>query len=728
MPQSLIDQLPKIVADGKREAEQILERLSSPNRITLQTNELVLPSKDRSGLFKGQLPTLPAQLKVPIGATQLDLRATPDTPLLSTQTEFTEPVEYSGWLNRLMYGDNLLVMQALLAGDQASGLPSMRGKIDLIYIDPPFDSKTDYRTKVTLPNVTLEQRPTVIEQFAYADTWKDGTASYLRMVYPRLVLMRELLSDKGSIYVHIDWHVGHYVKLLIDEVFGRQNFVNQITIKRTDPKNNVTRRLGITTDNIFWFSKDIKSYRVNLGTTRGGLSDAALKEYSLIQLPSGDIVTYEDGMNGRLLKLNDATVPSNNSERQFEWRGARPARGRSWPRDLRGMEEGLENGEYFLRDMQKGAARCKVSFLDENKGQILQDLWLDAGTMKSGSGTGYATEKPESLLNRIIQLSTEPRNIVADFFAGSGTTGAVAERLGRKWIMSDIGKPACMIMRKRFIDQDAKPFFYQSIGDYQKEQFTKSEFKTIGSLAHVVLQLYGALPFLKESGQNNIGYIKASRTLVLVDSPNKLTGLNTIKKAQQLRSTFMGGWAKAIVLGWNFETNIGQVIANLNDTNIEVLVIPADLLDRLKTKSSYQQLIKSGKIRFSSLQYLTIRTLDVQPLNENEEELTIELDNYVLLSPDALPLTEEDKAKLQDIVATDPLSLIEYWSIDPDYDGEVFRSRWQDYRENTANDDDPLRVVRSTTLKVPKIKGKRKVCVKVVDVFGFESAVVEEIQ
>jgi site-specific DNA-methyltransferase (adenine-specific)/adenine-specific DNA-methyltransferase len=189
----------------------------------------------------------------------------------------------------------------------------------------------------------------------------------------------------------------------------------------------------------------------------------------------------------------------------------------------------------------------------------------------------------------------------------------------------------------------------------------------------------------------------------------------------------MGGWQKVIILGWNFETNIGQVISTLNDENIEVLVIPADLLDRLKTKSSYQQLIKTGKIRFSSLQYLSIKPIKVEKGKVDIETLTIKLDNYVLLSPDALPLSEEDRDKLQKIIAEEPLALIEYWSVDPDYDGKVFRSRWQDYRENTENDSDPLRVVTEALIEVDKKDGLRKVCVKAVDVFGFESAVVEEV-
>ena len=187
MPISLIEELPRIVKEGRAEVERILERINSGNALSLQTNEFVLPSKDISGLFRGNIPS---------------------------QDE-------DEWKNRLIYGDNSLVMQGLLAGDSLSGLESMRAKIDLIYIDPPFDSKADYRTKITLPNANLSQKPTVIEQFAYADTWKDGTVSYLKMIYPRLALMRELLSEKGSIYVHIDWHVGHYVKILLDDIFGK---------------------------------------------------------------------------------------------------------------------------------------------------------------------------------------------------------------------------------------------------------------------------------------------------------------------------------------------------------------------------------------------------------------------------------------------------------------------------------------------------------------------------
>ena len=194
---------------------------------------------------------------------------------------------------------------------------------------------------------------------------------------------------------------------------------------------------------------------------------------------------------------------------------------------------------------------------------------------------------------------------------GSGTTASVAEKLGRRWITCDFGKPATMIMRKRLIDQEAKPFLYQAVGDYQKEVLhSTKEFKRIGDLSQVVLNLYGAMPLYGTVDENlprNLGQLKGSRTLVYVDSPNKMTGAAIIKKAQELKESFMGGWNKVIILGWNFTFDIANVLKDIDRNKIEVLVIPPDLITKLSKNSSYQQLLKSGAIRFSTLQYLTIK-------------------------------------------------------------------------------------------------------------------------
>ena len=339
----------------------------------------------------------------------------------------------------------------------------------------------------------------------------------------------------------------------------------------------------------------------------------------------------------------------------------------------------------------------------------------------------YATQKPEKMIDRLIKALCPENGIIADFFAGSGTTGAAAEKLGRRWIMSDFGKPANMIMRKRLIDQEAKPFLYQAVGDYQREVFASTkEFKRVGDLSQVVLNLFGAIPFVDENAPRNLGQLKGTRTLVYVDSPNKMTGLSTIKKAQELKESFMGGWNKVVILGWNFTFDIANILKDIDRSQIEVLVIPPDLLNKLSKNSSYQQLLRNNTIRFSSLQYLTIKELKMNTLSTEEDELEIELENYVLLSPDALPLDDKYKEQLQQLIAHDPLALIEYWSVDPDYDGETFRSKWQDYRENKYNDNGPLRVIKYAKIQVPH-KEHRTICVKAVDVFGFESIVVKEI-
>lgn len=235
--------------------------------------------------------------------------------------------------------------------------------------------------------------------------------------------------------------------------------------------------------------------------------------------------------------------------------------------------------------------------------------------------------------------------------------------------------------------------------------------------------------------QRNLGQIngldwggqKGKKTLVLADSPNKLTGATTLKKAIAQRDNLLGGWDRVVVLGWNFEPSIGETITALNDDRLEVLVIPPDLMDRLKKKGGIDKL--RGQVRFSSLQYLTLHPITRSPsaANPAQETLVVRLKNYVLLSPEAINLDDANRAKLQAVANAEPLALIEYWAVDPDYDGQVFRSVWQDYRGNTANDADELRVVTQATLTLPATPDPRKVCVRVVDVFGFEAEVVAAV-
>jgi len=699
MSKTLLEQLPEIVAAGKRQAEQILEGLESRTRVGLQTRELVVPAKD--SVMGNLLRAAPEKPPTLVG----NLSLIND---VSGQTELS-PSSATPWFNRLVYGDNLLAMSALLAGDEHT--PSMRGKVDLVYIDPPFDSKTDYRTKITLPGGEVEQKPTVIEQFAYSDTWADGTASYLAMLVPRFCLMRELLSDRGSIYVHVGPNVASWVEVVLQSIFGPTESAS-ICWKRVTAHGD-SQRWGTVHDAILWKTK-----------SEDFIWNPQFEPYSEEYVKSKYTQTNAEG---RRYRLDNLTSPNPRPNMTYEWRGCKPPEN-GWRYELATMEKLYGEGKIELPKKAGGRPQLR-RFLDQGEGVPLGTFWADIFPVNSQAKErlNYDTQKPTALLERIIKASTVDDSIVADFFGGSGTTASEAESLGRRWITSDLGKPACMIMRKRFIDQDAKPFLFQAIGDYQVEaaKSTLGRKFRVGDLAQIVLGLYGALPLNPEDNPNrNLGKIPQSRSLIFVDSPQKLTGLATLRKAQELRGSHLGGWEKVVVLGWNFTPDIGEVIAGLNDPKLEVLVIPPDLLDRLKKKGDK---LKADEVRFSSLQYVTIKPVERKTLPSGEM-LTIELDNYVLLSPDALNLEPKDKEKLQSIVNRDPLALIEYWSVDPDYDGEIFRSVWQDYRGNTANDDDELRVVRRAVVsELPVKSGTRRVCVRVVDVFGFEAEVVRTV-
>ncbi|MFZ2220376.1 MAG: site-specific DNA-methyltransferase [Rhodoferax sp.] len=736
MPKSLLEQLPEIVAQGRKEAEKILEGIESRHRVSLQTREVVLPAKDSAVQDWVTAHKRSAQREV-FAPGQTSLIESPQ-PMLGEAIAAGHPVPVDGqpWANRLIYGDNLLAMAALLAGDDTT--PSLRGKVDLIYIDPPFDSKADYRTKVTLPGMELEQKPTVIEQFAYSDTWSDGTASYLAMITPRLILMRELLADTGSIYVHLDWHVGHYVKIVMDEIFGRNNFVNEIVWKRKFGNAAESQRLGAAYDTLFFYSKTENYYFNQL---RDKTSDH-VQEYIKNRFTRIDSTGKHAGKKWMPYPLANPGSPTPNLV--YNYKGYSPPP-KGW-RMVQSKLEALDNDDRLYFPAEKSQRLQEKKYLDEYEGQPINSLWQDVFVINSQAteALDYGTQKPEQLLERILQLSSAKTHLILDIFGGSGTTAAVAEKLGRRWITTDLGKPACMIMRKRLIDLDAKPFLYQAIGDYQVEaaKATLGRDFRIGDLSNIVLSLYGALPLpLDVNPQRNLGQIasidisgtgsrKGSKTLVLADSPNKLTGAATLKKAIAQRDNLMGGWDRVVVLGWNFEPSIGETITALNDSRLEVLVIPPDLMDRLKKKGGIDKL--RGQVRFSSLQYLTIHPLERKtvadaPDGAAQETLTVKLKNYVLLSPEAINLDDANRIKLQAIANQEPLALIEYWAVDPDYDGKVFRSVWQDYRGNTANDADALRVVTQAVVTTPTQNGPRRVCVRVVDVFGFEAEVIATV-
>ena len=342
-------------------------------------------------------------------------------------------------------------------------------QVDLVYIDPPFASGADYAKKVYIrrnPKVAeaiaqAEQELDIdelkaFEEKMYGDVW--DKEKYLNWMYENLVSIKSVLSDNASLFIHLDWHIVHYVKVLLDEIFGEHGFINEIIWQRTDPHNDAKNRLGRVHDTIFWYVNG-EEYIYDWASVVEPLSSAALKEYSLVRLPDGTTVAYSEGEDypagARRFKLDDCTWKGQSAQNKFNWKGATPSDKRVWPYSSpEEMDAAVERGEFYLRNPEQGACRCRVSFLDEREGQLLQSLWTECGRMKGGST--YPTEKPLNLLDRIIRIGSQTGMVVADFFGGSGVTASAAHRLERRFIHCDIGLNSVQSARDRLVADGAE--------------------------------------------------------------------------------------------------------------------------------------------------------------------------------------------------------------------------------------------------------------------------------
>lgn len=352
-----------------------------------------------------------------------ELRWTGKRPFTSTQyypaqlkERYGDPVD--GWMNRIYWGDNLQVMSHLLK--------EFRGKVDLVYIDPPFDSKADYKKTITIKSNRAESNLTNFEEKQYADIWTNDT--YLQFLYERIIIMKELLSEKGCLYVHCDWHRSHLIRCLLDEVFGANNFVNELIWKRSNPHGNQVKRFGSIHDTIFLYSRN-KDYIWN--------PQFDAHDESYIE----QFYRFTEENTGRKYRLgplnNFAGVDRPNLT--YEWNGFY----RTWRYTKEKMEQ-LEADNRLVYS-SSGLAQQKL-YLDEMQGVPPQDLLLN---FVPGGNAEYPTQKPEKLLERLILSSSNPGSIVFDCFMGSGTTQAVAMKLGRRFIGADINLGAIQTTTKR---------------------------------------------------------------------------------------------------------------------------------------------------------------------------------------------------------------------------------------------------------------------------------------
>ena len=371
-----------------------------------------------------------------------------------------------GWTNKLIWGDNKLVLSSLKNGPLREEIEA-QGGLKLIYIDPPFDVGADFSMDIEIGGETLTKEPNILEEIAYRDTWGKGADSFIAMIYERLVMMRDLLAEDGSIHVHCDWRVNGYMRLVLNEVFGTNFFVNEVIWQKIRSSKGQANGFGNVHDTIYFFSK-APNYLHNKQYTSHD-PERLETHYNLI-----------DEKTGKKYQLADFTQKGSGEPKYFGDRGLMvPPPGKHWIWSQERINEALKKN--LIVFTQSGKPRVK-RFLDESKGQPVEDIWTDIFPINSqaNESIGYPTQKPEALLERIIKASSNEGDLVADFFCGSGTTAAVAEKLGRKWIVSDLGKFAIHTTRKRMIGiqrqrkadgEDYRAFEILNLGKYERQHY-----------------------------------------------------------------------------------------------------------------------------------------------------------------------------------------------------------------------------------------------------------------
>ncbi len=545
------------------------------------------------------------------------------------------------WKNLLIWGDNKLVMSSLLHQGWA-------GKINLIYIDPPFFTGADFTVKTKVGDEQVTKEPSIIEEKAYRDTWNGGMASYLKYMYERLVLMKELLAENGSIYVHCDYRVAHYLKIVLDEIFGWENLLNEIIWCYTGP-GQAPDYFPRKHDTIFWYRKG-HNYIFN-------------KKLMFVKYKKSNIAAGRTSFTGR-------------------------------------------KSEERLLELDK-------------RGKLKEDWWDDIATIGyvHSEILDYATQKPEALLKRIILASSNPGDIVADFFCGSGTTGAVAEKLGRRWIMSDLSKFAIHTTRKRLMDihnskdlldekkknygRPARPFEILNIGNYELEYFQQKP----KDYLLFMLKLYGAEPI---TGFTYIHGKKGIR-LVHVGSLNAPVTMDEVRKC--ILECAENNITKLDILGWewSYEVNdLAKQLAKEHKIDLRLIQIPSvneiksalvgfDLkLLKIPEQIIDEKILKN--IRFSEVSYL-----EVEPIVKGRK-VTIKITDFQVPPSPWLDKVKDSIKKYSD--------LIDYWAVDWDYQGDTFHNQWQAYRTKKN------RKLDLEAIKTYKEPGNYEIMIKVVDVFG----------
>lgn len=603
--------------------------------------------------------------------------------------------QLKGWTNKLIWGDNKLILSSLANGPLREEIEK-EGGLKLIYIDPPFAVGADFSFNIEIGGETAEKKQSIIEEIAYRDTWGKGISSYLTMMYERLKLMHNLLADDGSIYVHCDWRVSHFLRLLLDDIFGPNRFINEIAWCTTGA-SRVEKNYPRKHDTILYYSKS-ENYTFNKDTIRIPYADGSIDRANRNVIATG-------GMNFESIELNaDGKVP--------------------------------------------------------------EDFWIDIqrAARYPGENVGYPTQKSEKLLERIIKASSNEGDLIADFFCGSGTTAAVAEKLNRKWIATDLSRFAVHTTRKRMIGiqrelqesgKDFRAFEILNLGKYERQFFmddlSNGKRKAKEDLyVDLILEAYKAK---RIEGHKTLHGSKAGRFVHVGPLDVPVTQNRLLDIFEECRQNL---YTQVDVLGFEFEMGLTpQFIQELKEKGVSITLkyIPKDVFDK--------RAVEKGQAKFYDVAYLNAKE------KINGKKVTVELTDFVthytqddiediqqsmragskvVIEDGQIIKVEKDKNGIitRTVLTENWYDWIDYWAIDFNYEdkkeiikvhnekGEVkerwtgnylFENEWQSFRTKKK----PTLEFTSTTHEY-KTSGKYKIMVKVVDILGIDTSKIIEIK
>ena len=663
--------------------------------------------------------------------------------------------QLKGWTNKLIWGDNKLILSSLANGPMREEIEK-EGGLKLIYIDPPFAVGADFGFNIEIGGETAEKKQSIIEEIAYRDTWGKGISSYLSMMYERLKLMHNLLADDGSIYVHCDGRVNSYLRLILQDVFGTDNNLNEIIWQRTTAGKFILNNLPKNSDYILWFSK---SSKYNYTPITSELSEDNKKTY------------IHDDEDGKGPYNTQPLINPKDSDRPNLRYNYTDLSGKVWSHPPSGWRVSLEKMVQLDKEGRlyfTGKTLREKNYLNEReeKGKQISNMWTDINGNSirySDESVDYPTQKPEALLERIIKASSNEGDLIADFFCGSGTTAAVAEKLGRKWITTDLGRFSVHTARKRLIGvqrelqesgKDFRAFELLNLGKYERQFFmddlTNGKRKAKEDLyVDLILEAYKAK---RIDGHAHLHGHKAGRFVNVGPLDVPVTQSRLMDIFEECRTKL---YTQVDVLGFEFEMGLTpQFIQELKEKGVSVTLkyIPKDVFDK--------RAVEKGQVKFFDVAYLNTKekikgksiTIELTDFvthytQDDIEELqqSMRAGSTVVIEDGQIFKIEKEKNGIvtRTVLTKNWFDWIDYWAIDFNYEdkkeiikiknekGEIeekwsgnylFENEWQSFRTK-----------KNPTLEFTSIAheyksaGKYKVMVKVVDILGVDTSKIIEV-